>query len=173
MEITMQAVCSHAQCVQLARMADEIWHEYWPCRIGKAQTDYMVEHFQSLEAIERDIRTGAYEYWFLCAGDDGRVVGYTGAREEADTNRLFISKIYLIAKERGQGFGTQVINFYKDLARCRGLCGLYLTVNKHNSLAIHTYKKNGFEIIDAVQTDIGKGFVMDDFIMEVRCDTTQ
>ena len=41
---------------RLAALADEIWHEYWPALIGDAQTDYMVENFQSLEAIERDMR---------------------------------------------------------------------------------------------------------------------
>ena len=39
----------------LAALASEIWHEYWPALIGEAQTDYMVEQFQSLEAIERDL----------------------------------------------------------------------------------------------------------------------
>ncbi len=33
---------------RLAALADEIWHEYWPALIGAAQTDYMVEQFQSL-----------------------------------------------------------------------------------------------------------------------------
>ena len=27
---------------KLAKLADEIWHEYWPAIIGDAQTDYMV-----------------------------------------------------------------------------------------------------------------------------------
>lgn len=42
----------------------------------------MVENFQSLGAIERDLREHAYEYWFLRAEDDGRIVGYTGGRAE-------------------------------------------------------------------------------------------
>lgn len=47
---------------KLAKLADEIWHEYWPTIIGDAQTDYMVEKFQSLEAIKRDMAEHAYEY---------------------------------------------------------------------------------------------------------------
>ena len=45
---------------------------------------------------------------------------------------------------------------------------MYLTVNKHNDLGIRAYLGKGFETIDAVETDIGNGFVMDDFIMEKR-----
>ena len=46
------------------------------------------------------------------------------------------------------------------------LAALYLTVNKHNELGIRAYRAKGFETIDAVETDIGEGFVMDDYIME-------
>ena len=63
-----------------------------------------------------------------------------------------------------------MIAFYDDLCRERGLRAMYLTVNKGNVLGIRAYKGNGFEVIDAVETDIGKGFVMDDYIMEKRVD---
>ena len=127
----------------------------------------MVENFQSLEAIERDMAEHAYEYWFLRTEDDGRIVGYTGGHAEPETNRYFISKIYLRAEERGKGFASQAIAFYDQLARERGLDALYLTVNKHNELGVRAYLGKGFEIIDAVETDIGNGFVMDDYIMEL------
>ncbi len=151
---------------RLAALADEIWHEYWPSLIGDAQTDYMVENFQSLEAIERDMREHAYEYWFMRAEDDGRIAGYTGGRVEPETNRFFISKVYLRAEERGKGFASRAIAFYERLCLERGLDAMYLTVNKRNDLGIRAYLGKGFETIDAVETDIGNGFVMDDYIME-------
>ena len=152
----------------LAALASEIWHEYWPALIGEAQTDYMVEQFQSLEALERDLAGHPYEYWLLRAAEDGRTVGYTGGRVEPETNRFFISKIYLRAEERGHRFASQTIRFYEDLCRARGLAALYLTVNKHNDLGVRAYRGKGFETIDSVETDIGQGFIMDDFIMEKR-----
>jgi ribosomal protein S18 acetylase RimI-like enzyme len=42
-----------------------------------------------------------------------------------------------------------------------------LAVNKHNAQAIAAYRKNGFRVADAVVKDIGGGFVMDDYIMEL------
>ena len=71
---------------KLAKLADEIWHEYWPAIIGDAQTDYMVEKFQSLEAIKRDMAEHAYEYWFV-VDESGKTVGYTGGCEESETSR--------------------------------------------------------------------------------------
>ena len=42
-----------------------------------------------------------------------------------------------------------------------------LAVNKRNAAAIAAYRKHGFEIVEAVVKDIGGGFVMDDYIMEL------
>lgn len=164
MSITFSSVNTPKDCCTLAELADCIWHEYWPAIIGEAQTNYMVEQFQSLAAIERDLKENNYEYWLLYEND--RIVGYTGGYVDEKTNRFFISKIYLLAKERGRGFASQTIHFYEELCRSRKLKAMYLTVNKHNNLGIRAYEGKGFKTIDAVKTDIGEGFVMDDYIME-------
>ena len=57
MSVRFVAVETNEDREKLAKLADEIWHEYWPAIIGDAQTDYMVEKFQSLEAIKRDFIT--------------------------------------------------------------------------------------------------------------------
>lgn len=170
MTIEFKPVRSAEEKALLAQTADEIWHEYWPALIGKDQTDYMVEQFQSLQAIERDMAEHGYEYWLL-ADETGALVGYTGGHNEPETNRFFISKIYLRAEERGKHYATAVIAFYGELCRSRGLSAMYLTVNKHNDLAIRAYRAKGFETIEAVETDIGNGFVMDDYIMEKKAPT--
>ncbi len=158
----------------LAHMAHHIWNEYWPAIIGQEQTDYMVEKFQSLNAIRADIADNGYEYWFIMdngdeaegAGKTPRIVGYTGGHVEPETNRFFISKIYLLKEHRGRGFCSAAVRFYDELCRTRGLSAMYLTVNKHNELGVRAYKGNGFKIIEDVITDIGDGYVMDDYIME-------
>jgi RimJ/RimL family protein N-acetyltransferase len=43
---------------------------------------------------------------------------------------------------------------------------LILSVNKRNTKAITAYKRNGFAIVESVVTDIGGGFVMDDYVMD-------
>ena len=87
---------------------------------------------------------------------------------EADTNRFFISKIYLLKEHRGEG---PVLGHHPLLRAPRPRArpdALYLTVNKHNEMAIRAYKAKGFEVIDAVETDIGDGYIMDDYIMEKK-----
>ena len=165
MDVRFEAVKTDADQEKLAKLADEIWHEYWPALIGAAQTDYMVEQFQSLEAIKRDMAEHAYEYWFV-VDEAGKTVGYTGGREEPETSRFFISKIYLLAEERSKHYASQIIEFYVELCRNRDLHSMYLTVNKHNELGIRAYLGKGFVTIESVVNDIGTGFVMDDYVME-------
>lgn len=165
MDVRFEAVKTDADQEKLAKLADEIWHEYWPALIGAAQTDYMVEQFQSLEAIKRDMAEHAYEYWFV-VDEAGKTVGYTGGREEPETSRYFISKIYLLAEERSKHYASQIIEFYVELCRNRDLHSMYLTVNKHNELGIRAYLGKGFVTIESVVNDIGNGFVMDDYVME-------
>ena len=184
MGLSIDRVTTDADIEVAARVADEIWHDYWPPIIGDAQTDYMVSTMQSLEAIARDIRETGYRYYLL-HDEGGRVVGYSSALVEdyADApddprstahgtaingvalRRLFISKIYLYASERGKHYASRMIEFYEALCRDEGIPAMYLTVNIHNDLAIRAYLGRGFEVIEDYAASIGEGFIMDDHIM--------
>ena len=130
-----------------------------------------VETGADLAQFARDMAEHGYEYWFICAQDDDdpdaeRIVGYTGGHPEPETDRYFISKIYLKSDERGKHYASRVFEFYTQLCIERGFSAMYLTVNKYNELAIRAYVGKGFETIDSVETDIGEGFIMDDFVMQ-------
>lgn len=147
---------------QLAAMADEIWHEFFPGVISEAQIDYMVEKFQSQAAIEGQIAEQQYEYYFILCG--GVPCGYTGLCPDGE--RLFLSKLYLKKEYRGRGIARQAFDFIRQSAVKRNLSAVYLTVNKHNTHSVEVYKHIGFRTIDTQAADIGAGFVMDDYIMQ-------
>ena len=148
----------------LAGIAHDIWFEYWPDHIGLAQVEYMVDKFQSKSAITRAINVDGYLY-FILVGEEG-TVGYTGVHIEKEEGRLFLSKLYLYKPERGKGYASKTMRFLVELCKENGLSSIYLTVNKGNDLAIRAYLGMDFKTIDSVETDIGKGFIMDDYIME-------
>ncbi len=172
-----------SQIDELADMANRIWHEYWPDIIGKDQTDYMIDMFQSVSAITRDIQQHNYRYWFVV--DDGKKVGFTGGAieemtDDADHNafihhsdvvdtrwprRFFISKVYLYADERGKHYSSRVLDFYEQFCRNNNLPVMYLTVNRENDLGVRAYKGRGFDTVDQVDNPIGRGYVMNDYIM--------
>jgi putative oxidoreductase len=143
---------------ELASLASSIWHEYWTCILTPEQIDYMVENFQSEKAIKNQIENENYTYYFIIK--DGAKAGYFGISDKKEY--LFLSKLYIKKEYRHQGLGKKAFEKIKELANDKPI---RLTVNKYNTNTINAYKKWGFEIIDAVVTDIGSGFVMDDYIM--------
>jgi ribosomal protein S18 acetylase RimI-like enzyme len=148
---------------ELAGLARNIWNEYFPAIIGQAQVDYMVDKFQSVDAIKDQIESG-YQYFFI--SEDGTNVGYTGLLPRIDISSLQISKLYLLKDWRGRGIARQVLKSVSEMAVKDGYNKLYLTVNKYNLLAINTYEKYGFTKVGDIIMDIGSGFVMDDFEMQ-------
>ena len=146
----------------LAQLTSEIWHEYWVKILSPEQINYMVEKFQSEEAITKQIAEENYTYFYI--EQDNNIAGYIGLSKKEDY--LFLSKLYIKKEFRHQGIGTQVFEFIKDFALKYNYKKIILTVNKYNSNTIKAYNKWGFKEIDSVVTDIGNGFVMDDYIME-------
>lgn len=159
-------VRSAEQVAAVVRLAQQIWPEHYLSIIGQAQVDYMLERFQSAAAIAAQMREG-YEYFLLRMNDqgDGQWLGYAAVRAEPHAQRLFISKLYLLKEMRGRGLGRAAMNFLAQLAGQRGLTTLWLTVNKHNP-ALAAYLRIGFVNVGAVVTDIGGGYVMDDYQLE-------
>lgn len=148
---------------KLADLASEIWHEFFPSIISLEQIDYMLENFQSEKALFEQLKSG-YEYYFI--GD----VGYFGCQVQSD--KLFLSKLYIKKSERGKGYSKLAFEFLKELCKNRKLKSIYLTVNKYNTDTIAIYKKLGFRNIDSIISDIGNNFIMDDFIFEYKVPKT-
>lgn len=151
------------QLMRVSKLADGIWHEYFPGIITTEQVDYMVEKFCSFEAEKVNIKEG-YEYYFIKRG--GEDIGYTAIKPDGD--RLFLSKLYLKKEERGKKYARAVTDMLKEIARERGHRAIWLTVNKHNDSTIAAYKAMGYKTIGEGVADIGNGFVMDDYYMELE-----
>jgi len=162
MEFDFLEVNNKKQIEELSEIAKLIWSEYFPKIITPEQINYMVEKYQSADAIARQISNDGYKY-FMVFGN-GEVLGYLAVK--ADRNQLLLSKLYLKKEFRGRGYFNEMLSFAEKIAKEKGLNSLYLTVNKHNDNSIAVYLKKGFFIKKEQVTDIGNGFVMDDYVME-------
>lgn len=163
-KLNFTEVRTDTQIEAAASLADEIWHEFFPSVLSAEQIDYMVEKFQSAQAMKEQMKSEGYKYFLLLNG--GTRVGYTAIRHDGD-GRLFLSKLYVKKEHRGKGYATEVFEFLKRYCRENGLTAIWLTVNKHNSTAISVYEKREFRKIGEGVTDIGKNFVMDDFYFQL------
>lgn len=165
MEIKITKICTDDELREVSVLAESIWHECFPGIISEAQIDYMVEKFQSYGAMK--IQTEEQDYTYLAVRDEGELCGYIGIKPESD-DRFFLSKLYLRKDKRGRGIASVMLRRVFEEARSAGKKYVYLTVNKHNDQAVAVYKKTGFTVKELIVTDIGAGFVMDDFVMEYK-----
>jgi len=156
-------VNSAEEIAEVARLAAEIWHEYYVSIITIDQIAYMVQKYQSVEAISDQIRQQGYEYYLIHRNDKVRI-GYIAVRQEEE--KLFLSKLYIGKEHRGQGYASRSFAFLDELCKNRNLSHIWLTVNRYNESSISVYANKGFRIVREQIADIGNGFVMDDYVME-------
>lgn len=155
-------IITDEQIRETAILADEIWHQHFVPLIGETQVDYMLEKFQSFPALKKQLSQG-YEYFHLIS--ENHLVGYTCIH--AEDGKLFLSKLYLKKDVRGQHFSTRVLDFLKALCKERHLANIWLTCNRYNEHSLTVYDHLGFQRVNTQVADIGNGFVMDDYIMEM------
>lgn len=163
-KIMIKRVKSPTTIQIVADLASIIWNEHYVPIIGQEQVDYMVNSFQSSEAIEKQINNEGYEYYLIHYFSEPS--GYIGIKLSG--NELFLSKFYVVKEKRGVGLGKEGLKFIVNRAIELGANAITLTVNKNNINSIRTYDKMGFINTGSVVADIGAGFVMDDFKMRLE-----
>ena len=150
-----------AQFADIAELADMIWREHYIPIIGLEQVDYMVKNYQSAEAMHSQHQNG-YEYYMIYYND--LLIGYISIKKEDDS--LFLSKIYVSKDYRGKKIGKSAMDFVQKKALDMNCKSIKLGVNRFNVDAIKAYKAMDFKITGEMITDIGNGFIMDDYKME-------
>ncbi|MCB1224479.1 MAG: GNAT family N-acetyltransferase [Verrucomicrobiales bacterium] len=146
-------------------LAHEIWHQHYPGIISREQIDYMLTVWYQTDAMRREMSGRGVVYALIELPERG-AVGYLAHEPQLGHEVLFLSKLYLRATSRGMGLGRIALDWVRDQAAAQGFHTLRLRVNRANASAIQSYLRAGFRILEDVCSDIGNGFVMDDYLME-------
>ena len=144
---------------ELSELASRIVKEHYDPIIGPEQNDYMIEMFQSPQAIREQLEHG-YQYYRVRRSDVGPIGFMAMYKRE---NEWYISKLYLDKQYRGRGYSKAMIRHASKLGREAGAEVLTLNVNKRNS-SVEIYERLGFTRIRSEVNDIGHGYVMDDYV---------
>ena len=145
----------------LRELAEQVWRVSYATMIPPEQIDYMLEWMYGAGQIARELAEGVA--WELAFVDD-RPTGFfsIGFEEPA---RAKLHKLYVLPERQGAGFGQALLARAHTLAASRGASEIWLQVNKRNTRAIRAYERAGYVVERSAVFDIGRGFVMDDFIM--------
>jgi ribosomal protein S18 acetylase RimI-like enzyme len=161
--VTFEEVFTIEQIGRVVQIAHIVWPEHYTPIIGQAQVEYMLGNFHSPQAIESEIRNQLTHYYLIYNAD--ALVGYTAIR--LNDSHVFLSKVYILSSARGHGLGRVTLTYIEGIAKAHDLNKIRLTVNRHNINSIGAYKKMGFTITGKICTDIGEGYLMDDYQMEL------
>lgn len=144
-------------------LAKEIWEEHYTSILGTEQIDYMLELFYSTEKIQKELDEDIHwEVLYI----ENEPIAYLAC--EIKEEKIHLSKLYLKEKFRGKGIGKFLISRAKEIAQNNNKRLIYLNVNKKNLSSISFYKSTGFKKVAEGIFDIGNGYVMDDFIFELK-----
>ena len=146
----------------LIPLAYRIWHAHYPGIITPEQIDYMLERGYTRPVILDEINNQGVIWLAIKSGDT--MIGFAALGPYAPQS-MKLHKLYLLPEYHGAGIGARALAEVERIARDNAASTLVLNVNKHNSRAIHAYKRAGWKVAEEVVADIGNGFVMDDFVM--------
>lgn len=162
-KMEIKQIASENEIQATAQLADIIWREYFTPLLPPGQVDYMLEKFQSEAEMSRQISEDGYKYYLIYI--DKIPAGYCAVKPE-DGGSLFLSKLYVRLENRGQGLSRKMLKF--AINNEANITRVHLTVNRYNSNSIAVYKHMGFTIYGEKAADIGGGYVMDDYLMELN-----
>lgn len=148
----------------------DLAHEIWPSAyleiLGQAQLNYMLEKIYSMPALQYQF--SVLQHRFIIVSDEyNEPAGFASFAAHEDERVYHLHKLYVLPGQQGKQVGKQLLHHVIHQIRKTGATSLQLNVNRHNK-ALLFYQKLGFTIIRQEDIDIGSGYFMNDYVMELR-----
>jgi ribosomal protein S18 acetylase RimI-like enzyme len=140
-----------------------IWPQTYSSVISKEQIDYMLEMMYNPTTLQKQIEEEGCT--FIIVYDDKEPVAFA-SYNETEPQLWKLNKIYILSSQQGKGTGKFIINYIVAEIKAKHAKALQLQVNRENK-AKDFYEKLGFKIIKPANFDIGNGYFMNDYVMEL------
>ena len=144
-------------------LAIKTWHIAYDKILSPEQLNYMLEMMYSLEAITEQISVKGHHFLLLSEGDS--YLGFGSYELNYLSGVTKLHKLYVLPETQGKGAGKLLIQKIEEAAAKNGNDKVILNVNRYNT-AVEFYLKNGYVKAGEEDINIGKGYLMEDFIME-------
>lgn len=143
-------------------IAEGTWPTAYGHIISGEQIAYMLDMMYSDASLAEQMQKG---HCFYLALLDEAPIGFASISQEGEQS-FKLNKLYVLPTIQKTGAGRSLLDTAITHARESDATTLFLQVNKHN-VAKGFYEKMGFTIREEIKLDIGNGFFMDDYIMEL------
>jgi ribosomal protein S18 acetylase RimI-like enzyme len=162
---------SHPLIIRKATISDiasirNIAELTWPIAYGellsKEQLDYMLKMMYSPTTLEQQMQKG---HRFFMAAQNETDLGFASVSDEGQ-QKFKLNKLYVNPQTQKTGAGKALLNEVINYAKQNGGTILFLQVKRDN-IAKEFYENRGFVITGELDLDIGNGYFMNDYIMEL------
>ena len=140
----------------------EVWPQTYASIISKEQIEYMLDRMYSPLSLQQQMEEGAQ---FILLYDATLPVGFASYQVITPTHSK-LHKLYVLTSEQGKGGGRALMQHVIDECKQKGSQYLELQVNRNNK-AVTFYERLGFYQRETADFDIGNGFFMNDYIMQI------
>lgn len=150
-------------------IVQELAHKIWPTTYGKIlsaeQLTFMLDKFYNIDFLKNLQKNGQH---FLLLEENAVFLGFASYElNYENSNKTKVQKIYVLPQTQGKGLGKKLMDFIKIIAVENNNNGLILNVNRFNN-ALGFYEKYGYKIKETIDIEIGNGYLMEDYVMEME-----
>ena len=139
----------------------------WPVAfkniLSPLQIDYMLDMMYSDASLVQQFNSGCI-FFVLYEAEIPK--GFASV-QQMSTDDFKLHKLYVLPEFQRKSAGKNLLNTIIKYVNDNSGFALYLNVNKYNIQAIEFYKKQGFTLKREEDIDIGNGYFMNDFVMEL------
>ena len=150
----------------------EVWPQTYAGILSPEQIQYMLEMMYSSISLQKQMEEQHHQFIIGFESEDPVAFASFSAKPDSDNRIWRIHKIYILPGRQGQGIGRKIIDYIAAAVIPLGATALELNVNRHNP-ARSFYERIGFSIVGEQDIDIGNGYFMNDYVMELELDRSR
>ena len=152
-------------------LIQKIAYATWPIAYGNilsdSQLSYMLKMMYDLDALLHQY--DQLKNQFLLAFDElGNELGFASFSKNDEYPTTYkLHKLYVLPHQQGKKIGKLLLDFVVQvIKKTEEKTVIKLNVNRQNN-AVTFYIKQGFKIVKEEDNDIGEGYFMNDYLMQM------
>lgn len=150
----------------IQRIAVKTWAVTYAEILSKEQTSYMLDMMYSDASLKKQMQEKRHLFFLIKSDDSDEYKGFISCEINYNNQpKTKIHKLYVLPQSQVSGLGKALIMQAEKVAKDVANPVLILNINRFNK-SLGFYRRQGFVIAGEETIDIGKGYYMEDYILE-------
>jgi ribosomal protein S18 acetylase RimI-like enzyme len=145
-------------------LAQIIWPVSFKDMISGEQIAYMLEWMYNPKKLKENCQNG---HIYLLYTENDTPLAFVSYELKMQISTVRIHKLYVHPDCQNMGIGRILLEHVKELVKNTEIIYLDLFVNRNNP-AVGFYNSTGFYVAEEINSDIGNGYFMNDYLMKIK-----